>query len=85
MAQDTSDDFWSLVLWKKSKASGSSAQENLKRASDSETGNADYQQEWQENALQHKLHKSFFKGKISHKVYRKQINVDVKNFKRFRP
>lgn len=31
--------------------------------------------EWQESALQHRLHKSFFKGEISHQVKPKQTNV----------
>lgn len=38
--------------------------------------------EWQESALQHRLHKSFFKGEISHQVKPKQTNVKcIKLFK----
>lgn len=38
--------------------------------------------EWQESALQHGLHKSFFEGEISHQVKPKQTNVKcIKLFK----
>lgn len=41
-----------------------------------------HMKEWQESALQHRLHKSFFKGEISSQVKPKQTNVKcIKFFK----